>query len=207
MQKAIEIFGSAEAAQNALFHSPAARSYFAQELHAEMEASGWNEGQPQPLSTVDIDTMARPHRQSFEYETTERFDDSASANRIDLQNARDTYTEGMDLSDAPSTDVVKQSVNREREVIHQNQQQMQKELLAERGTILSAKLLYEDKQSGVNTVIRNAFLGGALYQSPQEYKDLIDDMSSQSEAMRKELSDTGTKGKTNINDFERAAQK
>ena len=207
MQKAIETFGSAEAAQNALFHSPAARSYFAQELHREMETSGWNEGQPQPLSTVDIDTMARPHRQSFESETTERFDDTASANCLDLQNARDTYTEGMDLSDAPSTDVVKQSVNREREVIHQNQQQMQKELLTERGTILSAKLLYEDKQSGVNTVIRNAFMGGALYQSPQEYKEHIDEMSSQSEGMRQDLSETGTKGKTNISDFERAAQK
>lgn len=207
MQKAIETFGSAEAAQNALFHSPAARSYFAQELHAEMETSGWNEGQPQPLSTVDIDTIARPHRQSFESETTERFDDTASANRLDLQNARDTYTEGMDLSDAPSTDVVKQSVNRERELIHQNQQQMEKDLLTERGTVLSAKLLYEDKQSGVNTVIRNAFMGGVLYQSPQEYKDRIDDMSSQSEDMQKDLTNIGTKGKVEIHDFERAAQK
>lgn len=84
---------------------------------------------------------------------------------------------------------------------------MEKELLAERGSVLSAKLLYEDKQSGVNTVIRNAFLGGALYQSPQEYKEHIDEMSSQSDGMRQELSETGLKGKTNVVDFERAAQK
>lgn len=207
MQKAIETFGSAEAAQNALFHSPAARSYFARQLHGEMEASGWNEGQPQPLSAVDIDTIARPHRQAFESETREHFDDTTSANRLDLQNARDTYTEGMDLSNGPSTDTVKRSVNRERESIAQDQQAMEKELFTDRGSILSAKLLYEEKQSGVNTVIRNAFLGGALYQSPQEYKENIEEMSSQSEGMRQELSETSAKGKTNIADFERAAQK
>ena len=50
-------------------------------------------------------------------------------------------------------------------------------------------------------------MGGALYQSPQEYKKHIDEMSSQSEGMRQDLSETGTKGKTNISDFERAAQK
>lgn len=207
MQKAIETFGSAEAAQNALFHSPAARSYFAQQLHAEMGASEWNEGQPQPLTTVDIDTMARPHRQSFESESTERFEDTVSANRLDLENARNSYTEGMDLTAVPSTDVVKQAVNRERESITQNRQGMEKELLTERGSVLSAKLLYEDKQSGVNTIIRNAFMGGALYQSPQEYKEHIDEMSSQSEGMREDLAQTGTKGKTNLADFERAAQK
>lgn len=207
MQKAIETFGSAEAAQNALFHSPAARSFFAQQLHDEIGASRWNEGQPQLLSTVDIDTMARPHRHSFESETTKRFDENTSANHLDLQNARNSFTRGMDLSAPPSTATVKHSVDRERESINQNQQEMEKELLAERGSVLSAKLLYEDKQSGVNTVIRNAFLGGALYQSPQEYKEHIDEMSSQLDGMRQELSETGLKGKTNVVDFERAAQK
>lgn len=207
MQKAIETFGSAEAAQNALFHSPTARSFFAQQLHDEMQASGWNEGQPQPLSTVDIDTMARPHRHSFESETTKRFDENTSANHLDLQNARDSFTKGMDLSAPPSTATVKHSVDRERESINQNQQKMEKELLAERGSVLSAKLLYEDKQSGVNTVFRNAFLGGALYRSPQEYKDRIDEMSSLSEGMQQDLSESGAKGKINITDFERSAQK
>lgn len=84
---------------------------------------------------------------------------------------------------------------------------MEKELLAERGSVLSAKLLYEDKQSGVNTVFRNAFLGGALYRSPQEYKDRIDEMSSLSEGMQQDLSESGAKGKINITDFERSAQK
>ena len=135
--------------------------------------------------------MARPHRHSFESETTKRFDENTSANHLDLQNARDSFTKGMDLSAPPSTATVKHSVDREGESINQNQQEMEKELLAERGTALSAKLLYEDKQSGVNTVIRNAFLGGALYQSPQEYKEHIDDMSSQSDGMREELYETG----------------
>ncbi len=207
MQKAIETFGSAEAAQNALFHSPTARSFFAQQLHDEMGAFRWNEGQPQPLSTVDIDTMARPHRHSFESETTKRFDENTSANHLDLQNARDSFTKGMDLSAPPSTATVKHSVDRERESINQNQQEMEKELLAERGSVLSAKLLYEDKQSGVNTVFRNAFLGGALYRSPQEYKDRIDEMSSLSEGMQQDLSESGAKGKINITDFERSAQK
>lgn len=48
MQKAIETFGSAEAAQNALFHSPVARSQFARELHKEMNGSGWNDGLAHP---------------------------------------------------------------------------------------------------------------------------------------------------------------
>ena len=207
MQKAINTFGSAEAAQNVLFHSPVARSYFAQQLHNEMNSSGWNADRLQPLSTVDIDTMARPHRQSFETESTERFDNAVSANRIDLENTKQEFTKGADLSAPPNTDSVKRSVNHEKQSISQTHQGIEKDLLADRGALLSAKLLYEDKQSGVNTVIRNAFMGGALYKSPQEYKEHIDTMTALSEGMREDLATVGLKGKAEIADFERAAQK
>ena len=207
MQKAIETFGSAEAAQNALFHSPTARSYFSQQLHQELNGNGWNESSPYPVSTIDIDTMARPHRQSFEEETTRKFDDSLSANHLDSSIATKQSLGGKNPSDLPNTEPVSRVVNQERDSIRQDMEEINGNLTANRGTTLSAKALYEEKQSGVPTVFANAYLGGVLYNSPTEYKEQLQEKADRSESFSEALRAIGEKDKAELSDFERSAQK
>ena len=207
MQKAIETFGSAEAAQNALFHSPTARSYFSQQLHQELNGNGWNESSPYPVSTIDIDTMARPHRQNFEDETTRKFDDSLSANQLDSSIAMRQSLGGKNPSDLPATEPVNRVVNQERDAIRQDLEELNGNLTTNRGATLSAKAFYEEKQSGVPTVFANAYLGGVLYDSPAEYKEQLQEKAEHSESFNESLRTIGEKDKAELSDFERSAQK
>ena len=84
--------------------------------------------------------------------------------------------------------------------------QLQDSLLTERGTTLSAKAVYEEKQSGVPTVFANAYLGGALYSSPHEYKDQLTEKIN-SESFRKAMQEIGKQDKAELSDVERSAQK
>ena len=206
MQKAIETFGSAEAAQNALFHSAAARRYFTQQLHQSMNQSDWNNNSPQPLSTIGIDTMARPHRESFETEKFNQFDQTCQANNLDYRISKQSTIGDKEISDLPHTSVVTSSVNNFRESLDADKTQLQGNLLTERGTTLSAKAVYEEKQSGVPTVFANAYLGGALYSSPHEYKDQLIEKTN-SESFRKAMQEIGKQDKAELSDVERSAQK
>ena len=207
MQKAIETFGSAETAQNALFHSPAARSYFARKLHEELNQTDWKERQPKPLSTIDIDTMARPHRQNFEKETTESFDNALSANHRESLTAQNNAIGQRSISEPPKNDFVKSTVNRERQSFSEEQQKLEQDMLQERGSILSAKTIYEEKQSGLGTVMSNAFFGGALYNSPQTYKNELSDKAGHSAQFAESLKDLGQKENVALKEFERSTQK
>lgn len=206
MQKAIETFGSAEAAQNALFHSAAARRYFAQQLHQSMDHGDWNNDSPQPLSTVGIDTMARPHRESFETEKFNQFDQTRQANHLDYQISKQSSIGDKEIADLPQTSAVTNSVNNFRESMNADKTQLQDSLLTERGTTLSAKVVYEEKQSGVPTVFANAYLGGALYSSPHEYKDQLTEKAN-SESFRKSMQEIGKQDKAELSEVERYAQK
>lgn len=206
MQKAIETFGSAEAAQNALFHSAAARRYFAQQLHQTMDHGDWNNDSPQPLSTVGIDTMARPHRESFETEKFNQFDQTRQANHLDYQISKQSSIGDKEIADLPQTSAVTNSVNNFRESMNADKTQLQDSLLTERGTTLSAKAVYEEKQSGVPTVFANAYLGGALYSSPHEYKDQLTEKAN-SESFRKSMQEIGKQDKAELSEVERYAQK
>ena len=206
MQKAIETFGSAEAAQNALFHSAAARRYFAQQLHQSMDQSDWNNNSPQPLSTVGLDTIARPHRESFETEKFNQFDQTRQANNLDYQISKQNSIGDKGISDLPQTSEVTNSVNNIRESMNADKTQLQDSLLTERGTTLSAKAVYEEKQSGVPTVFANAYLGGVLYSSPHEYKDQLTEKAN-SESFRKSMQEIGKQDKAELSEVERSAQK
>lgn len=206
MQKAIETFGSAEAAQNALFHSAAARRYFAQQLHQSMDQSDWNNNSPQPLSTVGLDTIARPHRESFETEKFDQFDQTRQANHLDYQTSKQSSIGDKEITDLPQTSAVTNSVNNFRESMNADKTQLQDSLLTERGTTLSAKAVYEEKQSGVPTVFANAYLGGVLYSSPHEYKDQLTEKAN-SESFRKSMQEIGKQDKAELSEVERSAQK
>lgn len=207
MQKAIETFGSAEAAQNALFHSPAARSHFAQALHEDMSATGFNDGQSLPLSTIDVDTMARPHRQSYENELGAQFDEALSANRLDTQIAQQSAIGDQSVTESPNISQINKVVNQERESIAAGQRSLNLELYAERGSTMSAKSIYEEKQSGLTTVLGNAYLGGALYNSPTEYKERLKNQSEENTEIKNSLNELGQKENVELSDFEKNIQK
>ena len=207
MQKAIETFGSAEAAQNTLFHSPVARSQFARELHKEINGNGWNDGLAHPFTTIDIDTMARPHRQSFEAESTTHFDEANSANRLETQTAQQNAIGNSALDSSPNTDQIKRLVQRESASVTKEHEALEGELLQERGATVSAQTIYENKQSGVSTVLNNAFLGGVLYSSPQEYKDQLIQKAETTSEFSETLKEIGSENKADLQKFERSAQK
>ena len=207
MQKAIETFGSAEAAQNALFHSSAARSYFSHELHQELNKSPWNQGQNAPLSTIDIDTMARPHRQSFESEVTGRFDEALSADRLDSMSAQRNSVGDKTWAEEPDAGFVQRTVQRERSSVENQQSSITEDLLTERGSTLSSAAFYNEKQQGVSTVLDNAFLGGARYQSPESYQQAFSEKAASSTDFKDSMQELGKKDKANLVDFERATQK
>lgn len=207
MQKAIEVFGSAENAQNVLFHSPAARSAFANTLHKEINNSGWNEESPIPLSTIDIDTLARPHRQSFDIEASQRFDHSLSADTLNTQSSFNQVLEGKSVSEAPNTEPVNQTVSKEKGFIDNEKEQLNAELLADRGTTFSAKNFYEEKQIGLPTVLDNAFLGGVTYNSGIEYKNKFEDKKDESTEFKKAMKELGQSHRSEFSDFERTTQK
>lgn len=207
MQKAIEVFGSAENAQNVLFHSPAARSAFANTLHKEINNSGWNDENPMPLTTIDIDTMARPHRQSFDIESSRKFDHSLSADTLDIQSSFNQVLEGKSVSEAPNTEPLNQTVSKEKGFIDDEKEQLNAELLADRGTTFSAKNFYEEKQIGLPTVLDNAFLGGTTYNSGIEYKNKFEDKNEESTEFKKAMTELGQSHRSEFSDFERTTQK
>ena len=207
MQKAIEIFGSAENAQNVLFHSPAARSAFANQLHQEVNQSGWNDGKAIPLSTVDIDTMARPHRESFNNESIREFDLTVSANNLDRQIAKQNSLGNLDIQGTPNTNPISQIIQKERQRIQEEQDQINSDLLMDRGSTLSAQRVYREKQTGVSTVVDNAFLGAIGYKSPQEYKDRFLSKSEDSPEHARSMIELGDKKQVKLSDIEQSIQR
>ena len=205
MQKAIETFGSAEAAQNALFHSADARKYFAQQLHQDMNQSDWNNNSSQTLSTIDIDTMAKPHRESFKAEKLNEFDQSRQANNLDYQISKENSIGSQEVTDQPKTSVVTTSVNNFKTSVNTDSEKLQEELLTERGITLSAKAVYEEKQSGIPTVFTNAYLGGVLYSSPHEYKNQLTEKAS-SKSFKDTMQQIGKQENAELSEIERSAQ-
>ena len=78
-------------------------------------------------------------------------------------------------------------MNQERESIAAGQQSLNFELYAERGTTMSAKSIYEEKQSGLSAVLGNAYLGGTLYNSPTEYKERLKNQSEENTEIKKDI--------------------
>ena len=81
------------------------------------------------------------------------------------------------------------------------------QLLQYRGNVRSSTLLYREKQSGLPTLMNNALLGGAFYQSPQEYERKLHEQSQNSSAQRLALESIGSqKDDLSIEDFEKTFQ-
>lgn len=208
LQKATDLFGSPEAAQSALFHSAQARSYFAQQLQDDIrKRTPVNFNMP-PLSLQKIDAMGSAHRPNFVNEQQAVLQDSIDANRLDSRNAQKYAIGDKSVYETPDASGVEKSVNSQRLSNQEQSSKLEQTMLQDRGSTNVAKALYDEKQSGVSTVINNAFLGGLLYSSPTQYQEKLSDEKLKSSAVKQSLQTIGEESKDiELQKFELITQK
>lgn len=207
LQKATDIFGSPEAAQSALFHSAQARSYFAQQLQDDIREQTPVNSNMQPLSLQTVDAMGRAHRPDFTNEQQGALQNAMDANRLDARNAQMQTIGDKSVYETPDANNIEKSVNAHRLKTHDQSSGLEQSMLQERGATNVAKALYDEKQSGIPTVISNAYLGGLLYSSPRDYAKKLEEASKQDSAVKQSLAIIGNRHEdSNLHDFEQLTQ-
>lgn len=208
LQKATDLFGSPEAAQSALFHSAQARSYFAQQLQDDIRKKTPVNSNMQPLSLQKIDAMGSARRPGFVNEQQAVLQDFIDANRLDSLNAQKHAIGDKSVYETPDASGVEKSVNSQRLSTQEQSSKLEQTMLQNRGSTNVAKALYDEKQSGVSTVINNAFLGGLLYSSPTQYQENLTDGKNDSSALKQSLQTIGEKTRdVELSEFELMTQK
>ena len=207
LQKATDIFGSPEAAQSALFHSAQARSYFALHLQDDIREQIPVNSNMQPLSPQTVDAMGRTHQSDFTNEQQGALHNAMDANRLDSRNAQTQTIGDKSVFETPDTGNIEKSVNAHRSKTHDQSSGLEQSMLQERGATNVAKALYDEKQSGIPTVISNAYLGGLLYSSPRDYAKKLEEASKQDSAVKQSLAIIGNRHEdSNLHDFEQLTQ-
>ena len=208
LQKATDIFGSPEAAQSALFHSVQARSYFAQQLQDDIREQTPVNSNMQPLSPQTVDAMGRTHQSDFTNEQQGYLHNAMDANRLDTHNAQTRTIGDKSVYETPDTSNIEKSVNAHQLKTHDQSSGLEQSMLQERGTTNVAKALYDEKQSGIPTVINNAYLGGFLYSSPTQYQEKLHDEKQSVPALKQSLQTIGEKSRdVELSEFELITQR
>ena len=208
LQKATDIFGSPEAAQSALFHSAQARSYFAQQLQDDIREQTPVNSNMQPLSLQTVDAMGRTHQPGFTNEQQGALHDAMDANRLDTRNAQTQTIGDKSVYETLDTGNIEKSVNAHRLKTHDQSSGLEQSMLQERGATNVAKALYDEKQSGIPTVINNAYLGGFLYSSPTQYQEKLHDEKQNVPVLKQSLQTIGEKSRDlELSEFELMTQK
>lgn len=207
LQKATDIFGSPEAAQSALFHSAQARSYFALQLQDDIREQIPVNSNMQPLSPQTVDAMGRTHQSDFTNEQQGALHNAMDANRLDARNAQTQTIGDKSVFETPDTSNIEKSGNAHRLKTHDQSSGLEQSMLQERGATNVAKALYDEKQSGIPTVISNAYLGGLLYSSARDYAKKLEEASKQDSAVKQSLAIIGNRHEdSNLHDFEQLTQ-
>ena len=208
LQKATDIFGSPEVAQSALFHSAQARSYFAQQLQEDIREQTPVNSNMQPLSLQTVDAMGRTHQPDFANEQQGALHNAMDANRLDARNAQTQTIGDKSVYETPDTGNIEKSVNAHRSKTHDQSSGLEQSMLQERGATNVAKALYDEKQSGIPTVINNAYLGGFLYSSPTQYQEKLHDEKQNVPALKQSLQTIGEKSRdVELSEFELITQR
>lgn len=208
LQKATDIFGSPEVAQSALFHSAQARSYFAQQLQEDIREQTPVNSNMQPLSLQTVDAMGRTHQPDFANEQQGALHNAMNANRLDARNAQTQTIGDKSVYETPDTGNIEKSVNAHRSKTHDQSSGLEQSMLQERGATNVAKALYDEKQSGIPTVINNAYLGGFLYSSPTQYHEKLHDEKQNVPVLKQSLQTIGEKSRdVELSELELMTQK
>ena len=84
---------------------------------------------------------------------------------------------------------------------------LEEALTQDRGNVLAAAALYNEKQKGISTVISNALMGGLTYSSPENYSNALQEKAQASPANAQSLQKLGEQSAPiRIEDFEKAFQ-
>lgn len=208
LQKATDIFGSPEVAQSALFHSAQARSYFAQQLQEDIREQTPVNSNMLPLSLQTVDAMGRTHQPDFANEQQGALHNAMDANRLDARNAQTQTIGDKSVYETPDTGNIEKSVNAHRSKTHDQSSGLEQSMLQERGATNVAKALYDEKQSGIPTVINNAYLGGFLYSSPTQYHEKLHDEKQNVPVLKQSLQTIGEKSRdVELSELELMTQK
>lgn len=185
MQKAVDMFGSPERAQAALFHSPVARQVFMQEVN-NMSQADIPMGTPQPRTLEAVDRQGQTHANATAV---------GMAGVVAVEGARamnnwqdqTQVTVGRTPTTAPSTGAVQAQYDTE--VSRQNSVStgLTNEMLLERGAQRVANMQYHQGQYGMGSLVATSLLGGVTYKSPAEYQQALINESKENPALRNTL--------------------
>lgn len=189
LQKAIDTFGSAERAQEVLFHSAIARSAFAQSLQSDNLQSQSSYTKPYPVSPEAVDRLGAEHRTHTTNGFVSQLDQSRAQTLRTAMNAQDQMIE-RPLGTLP-TSSISHSVSEQENMIAQHRDSMLAQMTLERGAQRVARMMYENKEDGFYTIIGNALFGGIQYKSPQGYQDSLRMKAETDPALRKTLQEFG----------------
>lgn len=207
IQKAIDTFGSAENAQSALFHSAAARLAFAEKLQQDFSREPYIPDFGKPQTPEAVDALGAENKQSFKSQTDADFAKADEALHLDGKLSQQS-TGLREPGQEPNKDPVRHNSASIRNSIGTELQNSTDELMVQRGSIRSAKAIYDEKQSGLPTVANNALLGGFLYDAPRDYANRLEDQSLTDSHTREAMKTLGKqKADVSIRDFEYESQK
>ncbi len=168
VQKAIDTFGSPERAQEALFHSAATRRAFAASFQDDLKRAtpAFEEGAPVKMDTVNH--LSQKHHSSFTQESLQAVN-TAHATNLDNVEVKQKEQVGDGLGRTPDSGTVRNISDNFRNHFKAESSALEYSLDQTRGAQNASHALYEMKQHGAGTVMDNALLGGAFYQSPTQY--------------------------------------
>ena len=189
LQKAIDTFGSAERAQEVLFHSAIARSAFAQSLQSDNLRSQSSYAKPYPVPPETVDRLGAEHRTHTTDGFVSQLDQSRAQTLSTAMNAQDQMIE-RPLGTLP-TSSISHSVSEQENMIAQHRDSMLAQMTLERGAQRVARMMYENREDGFYTIIGNALFGGIQYRSPQGYQDSLRMKAETDPALRKTLQEFG----------------
>ena len=203
---AIDTFGSAEAAQEALFHSRAARTHFAAQVQREAQKAPYLPTMAAPFSPEALDQKAMLSHQAIRDDAQESFSQKAETFRQEGALLHEKVQLPNPQS-APETAFIREEANRRIDDHTQGASRVFSETLAAKGATQAADALYRYRQKGVGTLLDNAFLGGVTYQSPENYRQNVQSMSETVPGTHQALAEIGEKSApVNVGTVEKALQ-
>ena len=203
---AIDTFGSAEAAQEALFHSRAARTHFAAQVQREAQKAPYLPTMAAPFSPEALDQKAMLSHQAIRDDAQESFSQKAETFRQEGALLHEKVQLPNPQS-APETAFIREEANRRIDDHTQGASRVFSETLAAKGATQAAEALYRYRQKGIGTLLDNAFLGGVTYQSPENYRQNVQSMSETVPGTHQALAEIGEKSApVNVGTVEKALQ-
>ncbi len=202
LQKAIDTFGSAERAQQVLFHSAIARSAFAQSLQGDNVGAQSSYSMPRPVSPEALDRLGAQHA-DYTVNGLRAHMNQEHLNTLSTANRAQEEMTTRPLGTMPNGRSVEEKVYTRGLSLSNQRNGTTNEMVLDRGSQRVAKVMYEAKENGLYTVVGNALFGAIQYQSPQSYQEQLKTQAMIDPALRDTLTEIGQEThRFNVDEFE-----